>query len=312
DDDSAWTYIPLLFAICPAFVGIFFVNGSRTVTDFLFLLLMALYLQFLVKAPYALYQDARAHSISADAVLFARRVQEKAVREQKTTAAKVHRWELITLVVLIVSPFVGGFLLHYVRSSLLSSNSAAGGLVSNSNITLFVLSAFARSGSCVSEYVKRRTADSALGVESVTLISRLQQDVADLQDELAHMRDLVMDVRDVAEQGLRTDVDALLRAMRQYERKQYFQAQEVGSRVGELEEEVRRFSSGNTAGIAQLASARLQTYGLAPRVQDKNSIYSMSQRHAAQTWWIRRSVTRWVLEIPEKILRTVVRMPAHV
>ncbi|KAK7206058.1 hypothetical protein BZA70DRAFT_275598 [Myxozyma melibiosi] len=334
EEDSAWNWVPLLLALSPAFVGICFTNGSRAVTNVFLLLLMSLYLHFLIKVPHDWYKDTRAQAVNAELQLLranARQLREGAeekeeIRRRIKATARIQRWELVALGALFASPVVGGVFLHFVRWSLDGGNTAAGSLISNFNITLFVLSACVRAGNCLAEYCKRRTEDLAVSVEGESVVGGLKREMAELQAELAVLREVVFAVREMMDGGIRKDVDALVRAMRKYERNRVELTNDVDERIAALEGELSRFAeaagdAGLRQGMPVSPSLRRsqnqnqnQNQNQKPRRTNSGGGKAEGEQGGLRRWaWGVLKWCKWCIwDLPWKVAKAGAKMPVRV
>ncbi|KAK9370179.1 hypothetical protein V1509DRAFT_616949 [Lipomyces kononenkoae] len=314
DDGNPWTYLPLVFALCPAFVGIFVTNGNKAVTDVLLLCIMTMYLHWLVKVPYDWYQDARAQAVSAD--IYPPLSDDPAERQlyklRSEAAAKLAHWEILSLATCFIGPILGGFLLHYLRGSLTSES--AGGLVSNFNITLFVLTACVRGALILAELVKRRTLHltDIARAQPRTRVEELECQVEFLEDEIRRLEGVIGSAAKEAGE-IRPDVAALTRAMRRYEKNQALQSQEFVSQFQELENEIKRnaakgrtmapeYTYNHMYGSSNLATKPLASPGVAAKTvsppRRKYSIWAAIYTYAG--WW---------LSVPLKTAKSMLRLP---
>ncbi|KAK9467412.1 hypothetical protein V1512DRAFT_261136 [Lipomyces arxii] len=213
-EGEAAVYLPIVFALCPAFVGMVFDGGSQAVTDLLLLSIMGLYLHWLVKAPYEWYRDARVHAVRLE--MYPCTYDEERVRVTRERAiSNLARTELASVFACFLGPLAGGVMLHVVRGQLRSGGS---GLVSDFNITLFVLSAGVRGVLVASEYVQHRTSvlHQVVRTQPLSKVEILELKMQNLELRV----DGVEDEHALDEPHLRSDVDALTRTMRRYERQQ--------------------------------------------------------------------------------------------
>ncbi|KAK9387998.1 hypothetical protein V1515DRAFT_453987 [Lipomyces mesembrius] len=315
DDGNPWTYLPLVFALCPAFVGIFVTNGNKAVTDVLVLCIMTMYLHWLVKVPYDWYQDARAQAVSADVYppLSDDPAEEQLYKLRSEAAAKLAQWEILSLATCFAGPILGGFLLHYLRGSLTSES--AGGLVSNFNITLFVLTACVRGALILAELVKRRTLHltDVARAKPRSRVEELECQVQFLEDEIRRLEGVIGSTAKEAGEILRPDVTALTRAMRRYEKNQAMQSQEFVAQIQELEKEIRRnavkgrtlaeYSVNNMYG-GNFAGKPLASPGVTTAVSPPRRKYSLwTGIYACAAWW---------LSVPWKTVKSMLRLPIKI
>ncbi|KAK9492728.1 hypothetical protein V1508DRAFT_386688 [Lipomyces doorenjongii] len=315
DDGNPWTYLPLVFALCPAFVGIFVTNGNKAVTDVLLLCIMTMYLHWLVKVPYDWYQDARAQAVSADVYppLSDDPAERQLYKLRSEAAAKLAHWEILSLATCFAGPILGGFLLHYLRGSLTSES--AGGLVSNFNITLFVLTACVRGALILAELVKRRTLHltDVARAQPRSRVEELECQVQFLEDEIRRLEGVIGSTAKEAGEILRPDVTALTRAMRRYEKNQVMQSQEFVAQIQELEKEIKRNAvkgrtlaeySVNTMYGGNFATKPLASPGVTTAVSPPRRKYSLwAGIYAYAAWW---------LSVPWKTVKSMLRLPIKI
>ncbi|KAK2749824.1 hypothetical protein FQN57_005238 [Myotisia sp. PD_48] len=187
--DSFWQSSPLLLALLPALGGVMFSNGSAILTDISLLALSAVFLNWSVRLPWDWYFSAQevtqqepeidlydlqdiiekedTPTESQDAVKDATSAKEKLgskpakppqlPRESthlKEAKRELHVHELVALASCFVFPVIGAYLLHTIRSQL---SRPSEGLVSNYNLTLFLLAAEIRPLSHLLRMVQSRT-----------------------------------------------------------------------------------------------------------------------------------------------------------
>ncbi|RAL14202.1 uncharacterized protein BO97DRAFT_365049 [Aspergillus homomorphus CBS 101889] len=179
NEESHWHSAPLGLALLPAIAGIFFQNGSAVVTDITLLVLAAIFLNWSVRLPWDWYRSAQAIRQSSDKYFdtaeFPRspepsdiplspesgdNTQPQIAREQHlsnnaaaaTKELQIH--ELAALVSCFIFPLIGTWLLHTIRSKL---SRPSEGLVSNYNLTIFLLASEIRPFSHLLKMVQART-----------------------------------------------------------------------------------------------------------------------------------------------------------
>ncbi|KAL5047572.1 hypothetical protein BDW71DRAFT_38765 [Aspergillus fruticulosus] len=184
DEESHWQSAPLGLALLPAVAGIFFQNGSAFVTDVTLLALAAVFLNWSVRLPWEWYRSARtirrqnnydiAPPIGLDTPISPTqdnhedesspdRDQEDDhnkghIAPDSTSAAaaaeelQIH--ELSALASCFLFPLIGTWILHTIRSNL---SRPSEGLVSNYNLTIFLLAAEIRPFSHLLKMVQSRT-----------------------------------------------------------------------------------------------------------------------------------------------------------
>ncbi|KAL8646399.1 MAG: hypothetical protein Q9210_006165 [Variospora velana] len=282
-EPSHWHSTPLALALLPAIGGIFFQNGSAIVTDFTLLALAAIFLNWSVRLPWEWYhsaQSTRAEEArstkperSDDTIIEeeegeveddTRKVADPVIdeaqgrprslsqsQEQIRATTELRRHELFALFACFMSPILGAWLLHAIRSQL---SRPSEGLVSNYNITVFLLAAEVRPLSHLLKMVQARTLylQRTLGGElheEAKLESSVVKDMAKRLDDLeacvantqasgkasTPTPEIVDQMKTEVRNSLQPDLDALNRAVRRYEKRMVALTMQTESRLQGLE-----------------------------------------------------------------------------
>ncbi|KAF9734015.1 hypothetical protein PMIN03_006643 [Paraphaeosphaeria minitans] len=279
DEVSLWHSAPLAFAIVPAFAGLLFQNGGAIVTDVLLLVFGTLFLNWCVRTPWEWYHaaqqtqyvdfdeperdniileedevtgepindDVQASSPAAAAPLDHKdkedignappsKVQEEARKELRNN-------EMLALFTCFIGPLVGAYLLHAIRSQL---TRPAEGLVSNYNLTIFVMGAELRPIHHVIKMMKARMLHLHRVVRSDSKPEYSRADIQDISTRLANLEARPTespqntDIENLkigasVRQGIQPQLDALNRAVRRYEKRQAAQSMQIEARFQELD-----------------------------------------------------------------------------
>ncbi|KAL9601701.1 MAG: hypothetical protein Q9219_002312 [cf. Caloplaca sp. 3 TL-2023] len=284
DGPSHWHSAPLALALLPAFGGVFFHNGSAVVTDVTLLGLAAIFLnwEWYHSAQAVQKQDSipRRREWSEDTIVEEQEQEEGGggerpdvannhtdpaaadhapkhhcdlshTQEQSHAAVELRTHELLALLACFLSPILGAWLLHAIRAQL---SRPSEGLVSNYNLTIFLLASEVRPLSHLIKMVQARTLylqrtvaadmheeskiDTAAMADMAKRLDELEAFVADTQTTgkgslsgSDYAEQLKVDVRN----GLQPDLDALNRAVRRYEKKMVALTMQTESRLQELE-----------------------------------------------------------------------------
>ncbi|KGO36061.1 hypothetical protein PEX1_010180 [Penicillium expansum] len=160
-EESNWHSAPLGLALLPAIAGIFFHEGSSFVTDVTLLVLAAIFLNWSVRLPWDWYRSAQA--IRREETGFPARDDpqfepdddhEPQQKEAATAISELQIHELAALAACFIFPIVGTCLLHAIRSSL---SRPSEGLVSNYNLTIFLLASEVRPVAHLLRLIQKRT-----------------------------------------------------------------------------------------------------------------------------------------------------------
>ncbi|KAL5356532.1 hypothetical protein BJX96DRAFT_171698 [Aspergillus floccosus] len=311
-EESHWHSAPLGLALLPAIAGIFFQNGSAVVTDVTLLVLAAIFLNWSVRLPWDWYRSAQAirhhakyydaaevpldfdiedpKTASSQSPGIQREVAPR--REQSTSHAanaaskelQIH--ELVALASCFVFPIIGTWLLHTIRSKL---SRPSEGLVSNYNLTIFLLASEIRPFSHLLKMVQARTLhlqrvvassyedekekiDASTITDLIRRLDELEAHIAESAatrssenteasgEEESAARDSEVTKSVIAEatadirKAFQPDIDALTRAVRRYEKRTAITTQQTESRLHDLETQVRDAFS--LAAAAQRSSSQ--------------------------------------------------------
>ncbi|KAJ4010387.1 hypothetical protein NW752_005061 [Fusarium irregulare] len=294
EESSSLPSLSLAFAFLPAISGLLFKNGSAVVTDFMLLGLAGVFLNWSVTQPWAWYHSAQQvriqHEVLADSVIdddsdldssthgpgpnspldhvpedeevHAERNEEIQEREptkqQRDALSELYFYEITALASCFLLPLLGAYLLHAIRSQL---SRPSEGLVSNYNLTIFLLMAEFRVLSHIIKLVQSRTLHLQRVVQGGPskfqqvnknteqlegVLSRLEQlesritteetnSVQEIKQEInkTKQKDSVV-ARDVRN-AIQPELDALNRAVRRYEKKATLLQIQTESRFSGLE-----------------------------------------------------------------------------
>lgn len=282
---SPWHSAPLAFALLPALAGILFTNGSGIVTDVMLLGLAAIFLNWSVRLPWEWYYAAQVARKSYESTrnfeIFKDKVddgstlhnvpEEEEILETNSNSTHIQhssshiavsselsRHESLALLSCFVFPLLGAYLLHSLRSQL---KRPSDGLVSNYNLTIFLLASELRPVAHFVKLIQSRT----LVLRNVVAYKSHNNDITtdfakDICKRLENLEAqfvcngktnlgtrlgekqsnlLTMEVR----RNLQPDIDALNRAVRRYEKRATIQAFQTDSRLQELEARLNDYIS---------------------------------------------------------------------
>ncbi|KAL1642067.1 hypothetical protein SLS58_005655 [Diplodia intermedia] len=297
-DPSHWHSLPLVFAILPAVSGIFFTNGSAVVTDILLLGLASLLLNWCVRMPWEWYRAAQtpAPLVQAAGMGLSDTIPEedseddeviedspiadaKTASEHSDTPAdtpapgrspeyvaavrELQFDQLYALAACFLGPVFGAYLLHAIRDSL---SRPSEGLVSNYNLTIFLLAAEVRPASHLLRMLRARTMylqrivreqadpDSKPDGPDEPVVSDLGRRLSELE---SHMADVASanaaikekeksagstnstEVVNSVRQTVQPQLDALNRAVRRYEKRATTQTMTTEARLQDLESRLK-------------------------------------------------------------------------
>ncbi|KAL8999983.1 MAG: hypothetical protein Q9169_001228 [Polycauliona sp. 2 TL-2023] len=258
-EPSHWHSMPLALALLPAVGGVLFQNGSAIVTDITLLGLAVVFLNWAVRVPWSEWFDDTIIEEEVEEDQDQSRGdqsngtgahQSSETKQQLDAAAELRRHELLALFACFLAPLLGGWLLHAIRSQL---SRPSEGLVSNYNISLFLLASEVRPLSHLIKMIQARTLHlqraAGVGVPNETHLNaptaaEMSHRIDDLEAYVAKApagngtpepnRDIEQ-IKSEVRKSLQPDLDALNRAVRRYEKRMVALTMQMESRLQELE-----------------------------------------------------------------------------
>jgi hypothetical protein len=304
-ETSPWHSLPLGLALLPALGGIFFKDGSAFITDVTLLALAAIFMNWALRMPWydphlsPQESDADLHRewyhaaqtlapAEAALPLSFTSIEEEAEdldqpqlspapsrprspqdRAKVTTdsatlnaqqALRMH--ELVAFMCCFIFPLLAAWLLHGIRAQL---SRPSEGLVSNYNLTIFLLVAEVRPLSHLIKMIQRRTLflQRSVNVEVLQdhgkldrikvddMMTRIEELEAHVADGIASKDNSAGESSDVVvakassqatselRKSIQPEIDALGRAMRRYEKRSTISAVQQEARMQEIETRVK-------------------------------------------------------------------------
>ncbi|RLM00934.1 hypothetical protein CFD26_108844 [Aspergillus turcosus] len=304
NEESHWQSAPLALALLPAIAGVFFKNGSAIVTDITLLILAAIFLNWSVRLPWEWYRSAQAlrqEDVYYDAVNSSLELgtedneatseerknatDREPRREQRVSSAaneasrELQMHELVALASCFIFPMIGTWLLHAIRSKL---SRPSEGLVSNYNLTIFLLASEIRPFAHLLKMVQARTLhlqrivaasaddeekldpkkikDLAKRLEELeahvaeSAASRLSSESSTRPQDQDQLQTLISQATSEIRKGFQPEIDALNRAVRRYEKRTALTSFQTESKFQALETQVHDAIA--LAAAAQRSSTR--------------------------------------------------------
>ncbi|CAG8203315.1 unnamed protein product [Penicillium nalgiovense] len=220
-EESHWHSAPLGLALLPAIAGVFFHEGSSFVTDVTLLVLAAIFLNWSVRLPWNWYRSAQAIRReesgfpAPDNPQFDPDDQEPPNKEAATAISELQIHELTALAACFIFPIIGTCLLHGIRSSL---SRPSEGLVSNYNLTIFLLASEVRPIAHFLRLIQKRT----LHLQRIVSSSTDPIPPTTLQDLTKRLEELETHVAETATARLaqQTDKDSFPLSPKEQEQEQ--------------------------------------------------------------------------------------------
>ena len=220
-----------------------------------------------MSVPWELYYASRTRRINASAYALSRTDSDtpEAVKERrKAASAELLQNELFSLALCIVSPFLGSYLLYYVRGAL----SEPERYINSFNVRLFVLASGVKPWSHFLQLIKQRSLflqnEVHYPVPTVALLVKRVQALENEIDDLRYSHATKADVK-LLRDGVDTPLTQLSKAGRRYERKEeYFRlsSEEKFALLTERQEEMLHEISVSSHIIEQLKANQEKNGGV--------------------------------------------------
>lgn len=317
DEVTRWHSTPLAFAILPAVGGLLFKNGSAFVTDVLLIVLAAIFMNWSIRLPWDWYYSAQSQrrdvepdvdeiledesnetdEIAVESASSAGGSPKPSARlssvpesepgpqelhRRERAAAELRRLELLALLATFIFPVLSAYLLHVIRAQLSPSST---GLVSDYNLTIFLLAAEVRPSRQLIRLITNRTLhlqrtvtglSDPLGsaVEKKNAIVNLKSRIAELEAKLTDHAIIPQNMSlaqktDVSElsaelrKRYEPRLEGLERAVRRYEKRSTTLAMLTEQRLGSLETRLQ-----DALSLAAAAAQQSQMRGAFGRLLD--------------------------------------------
>ncbi|PWN48877.1 thioredoxin-domain-containing protein [Violaceomyces palustris] len=230
---GGWHYAPLFVALVPP-LGAIIGGRADAWTDAILLILASFWLYQFIRVPWELYYTARTRRIlsyDADASEVEAELagededgtsrksdgteSEERLRAKEAASVELRRTELLSLLFCVLSPFIGAWLLNWLKESLTDG----GRYLNTFNIRLFTLAAGIKPWTHAISLIRRRMIHLQEEVHYPNAkVELLNRRLRRLESDLSSLRKLYATKNDI--RALR-DVDAQLgRAVRRSERKE--------------------------------------------------------------------------------------------
>ncbi|QDS70039.1 hypothetical protein FKW77_003962 [Venturia effusa] len=329
-----WHSLALAFVALPAFAGLFFDNGSAIMTDVLMLGLGCLFLYWSIKWPWQWYystQELKLAEVDPDAEYAIVEEDSEEYDQEKTEGEadplaedkapgrfpghvttrraearkSLEALELTALLSCFISPMLVAFMLHNIRPYL---SRPSGGIVSNSNLSMFVLAAEVRPVLHFFRLVEEKTLHLQRIVQSLPAseesqrldqIESLAKRLEDLETREAIPLAAIAKEKSAASepavernvrQSLQPQLDALNRAVRRYEKRAMTQAIVTEARLQDLEARLK-----DALSLAAAASRGQQNGGFFDYILSWVSMLAMAPVEAF------RALLLWPMQLATEI-----------
>ncbi|KAH6622253.1 hypothetical protein C7974DRAFT_397960 [Boeremia exigua] len=273
EDGNQLISSPVIFAIFPAVGGLLYQNGAAVLTDLFTLGLASWFLHWCCTFPWTWYHLAQQRryiepdepqfddtieeededsvhdpgddpALAADDTKARERVGATAAQLEASQALKLQ--ERMAFAACFLGPLIGAYLLHTIRGQLKVTE----GLVSDYNLTIFVMVAELRPIARLMKMqeermfhlqrvVKTNSADLLDSDDAQALAQRLSELEGRLSGPTANNDLEISRVAVEVQQGLQKQLDAITRAIRRYEKRTTSQTMQIEARFQEVDLRLR-------------------------------------------------------------------------
>ncbi|KAF8972868.1 hypothetical protein BGZ46_009986 [Entomortierella lignicola] len=238
-DTHSW---PILFAVIPPLGALVF-GKSDIFSDILTLMLIAFFLYNIIKVPWELYYAARTRravltSVSANAAPLDPVLEMR----RRNAAVSLRRQEFFSLLLVLASPFLGGYVLQYLKSFFSSYEDYLSAL----NIELFIIASAIRPLTHLISLLKAR----ALHLQDQihypdTDVESLKKKVATIESELTQLRRAYATKRDVlqVQDSVEPTLNQLTKQIKRHDKKETMLRSYTEERFASIDEKLREYDT---------------------------------------------------------------------
>ncbi|KAF9116904.1 hypothetical protein BGX27_008988 [Mortierella sp. AM989] len=233
---------PILFAVIPPLGALIF-GKSDIFSDILTLILIAFFLYNIIKVPWELYYAARTRrvvlsSVSANAAPLDPVLEMR----RQNAAASLRRQEFFSLLLVLASPFLGGYTLQYLKSFFSSYENYLSAL----NIELFIIASAIRPLTHLISLLKARALHLQDQVHYPdTDVELLKRKVATIESELTQLRRAYATKRDVlqVQDNVEPTLHQLTKQIKRHDKKETMLRSYTEERFASIDEKLREYDT---------------------------------------------------------------------
>ncbi|KAG0379149.1 hypothetical protein BGX24_001555 [Mortierella sp. AD032] len=230
---------PILFAVIPPLGALIF-GKSDIFSDMLTLILIAFFLYNIIKVPWELYYAARTRRVLVTNV----DPKTDLVQEQRrlSAAASLRRQELFSLLLVLASPFLGGYTLQYLKTFFSSYENYLSAL----NIELFIIASGIRPLTHLISLLKARALHLQEQVHYPDSdVESLKRKVASIEAELTQLRRAFATKRDVlqVQDSVEPTLHQLTKSIKRHDKKEVQLRSYAEERFASIDEKMREYDT---------------------------------------------------------------------
>ncbi|KAG9322050.1 hypothetical protein KVV02_006068 [Mortierella alpina] len=233
---------PILFAVLPPLGALVF-GKSDIFSDILTLTLIAFFLYNIIKVPWELYYTARTRRVLlSSASINAAPVDPVLEQRRKSAAASLRRQEFFSLLLVLGSPFLGGYTLQYLKTFFSSYEDYLSAL----NIELFIIASGIRPLTHLIGLLKARALHLQEQVHYPDAeVELLKRKVVSIEQELSQLRRAFATKRDVlqVQDNVEPTLHQLTKQIKRHDKKETLLRSYTEERFASIDEKMREYDT---------------------------------------------------------------------
>ncbi|KAG0289778.1 hypothetical protein BGZ96_006721 [Linnemannia gamsii] len=240
---------PILFAVIPPLGALLF-GKSDIFSDMLTLILISFFLYNIIKVPWELYYAARTRRVLLTNVNAKVSLDPLLEQRRQSAAASLRRQEFLSLLLVLASPFIGGYTLQYLKTFFSSYEN----YLSVMNIELFIVASGIRPLTHLISLLKARALHLQEQVHYPdSEVESLKRKVASIEAELTQLRRAVATKRDVlqVQDSVEPTLHQLTKQIKRHDKKEVQLRSYAEERFATIDDKMREYDTYLTYRITE-------------------------------------------------------------
>ncbi|KAF9288432.1 hypothetical protein BGZ88_008181 [Linnemannia elongata] len=232
---------PILFAVIPPLGALIF-GKSDIFSDMLTLILIAFFLYNIIKVPWELYYAARTRRVLLTNASIKASLDPVLEQRRQSAAASLKRQEFFSLLLVLASPFLGGYTLQYLKTFFSSYENYLSAL----NIELFIIASGIRPLTHLISLLKARALHLQEQVHYPdSEVESLKRKVASIEAELTQLRRAFATKRDVlqVQDSVEPTLHQLTKQIKRHDKKEVQLRSYAEERFASIDEKMREYDT---------------------------------------------------------------------
>ncbi|KAF9124085.1 hypothetical protein BGW39_008479 [Mortierella sp. 14UC] len=232
---------PILFAVIPPLGALIF-GKSDIFSDMLTLILIAFFLYNIIKVPWELYYAARTRRVLLTNVGVKAPLDPALEQRRQSAAASLRRQEFFSLLLVLASPFLGGYTLQYLKTFFSSYENYLSAL----NIELFIIASGIRPLTHLISLLKARALHLQEQVHYPdSEVELLKRKVASIEAELTQLRRAFATKRDVlqVQDSVEPTLHQLTKQIKRHDKKEVQLRSYAEERFASIDDKMREYDT---------------------------------------------------------------------